>query len=189
MLEEDRIAADRWIEDPDPDKPLKREQQDRDRDHRCAEDHHKADRIHSPYEQRQSEPCHPRCTHRVNRDDKVQSRQDRRKSIYKDPQTDGHDVRIRKRRTVRRVKRPTSVDAALQESVDRECSTDPINIEAQQIDPRQRKVLCSDHYREQEIAENGGYGWNEEKEDHQHAVLGKDLVVRAAFQQIARRRQ
>ena len=51
MLEQDRVAADRRIENSDMRDTFKRQQQDRDRDDRRAEDHHEAGRVMCPNEQ------------------------------------------------------------------------------------------------------------------------------------------
>ena len=57
-----------------------RDQQERDRDHRRAEHHDQAGRVHRPDEQRQAEPGHARRAHPVDRDDEVEAGQDRREA-------------------------------------------------------------------------------------------------------------
>ena len=71
MLEQNRIATRRRIEDADVRQPLQRNQKDRDRDNRRAKNHDQARRIVCPHKQGQPEPGHPRRAHRVNRDDEI----------------------------------------------------------------------------------------------------------------------
>src|SRR5687768_9501539 len=73
VLEQNRVAAYGWIEDADPDEPLDREHEYRDRDHRRTEDHHKARSVLCPNEQRQPKPRHPGSTHGVHGDDEVKA--------------------------------------------------------------------------------------------------------------------
>ena len=65
----------------------------RDGDDRRAEDHNQAGRVMGPDEQRQPEPGHPRRAHRVDRDDEVQTGQDRRETSDENADDRGHDVR------------------------------------------------------------------------------------------------
>ena len=77
VLEEHRIAALRRIEDAEVEDPLGRDQQQRDRDDRRAQDLDDAGGVVRPAEQRQPEPGHPGRAHRVDRHDEVQPREDR----------------------------------------------------------------------------------------------------------------
>src|SRR6185503_16391769 len=92
VLEQDRIATDGWIENADMYKAFDREEKNRDRDNGRSQYHHQAGRILCPNKQRQAEPGHPWCTHRVNGDDKIQTCKNGRKSIDKDPEADRHHV-------------------------------------------------------------------------------------------------
>ena len=58
VLEEDRVAAERRVEDAEVQHALGRDQQHRDRDDRRAEDHDQAGRVVRPDEERQAEPGH-----------------------------------------------------------------------------------------------------------------------------------
>ena len=94
VLEKDRVATDGRIKNTNMRDAFDRKQQHRDRDDRRAEDHHETRRVMRPDKQRHSKPRHTRGPHRVNRDDKIQARQDRRKSIDKDTEPDRHYIRV-----------------------------------------------------------------------------------------------
>ena len=59
---------------------LGRDQQQRDRDDRRAENHDEARRVLRPHEERQPEPRHARRAHAVDGDDEVEAREDRREA-------------------------------------------------------------------------------------------------------------
>ena len=142
-----------------------------------------------PHEQRQPEPCESRRAHRVDRDDEVQAGQDRREPRDEDAERRRHDVRVRRGRAVRRVERPTGVDAAAERGVQREEAPQDVDVPTEQIDSREREVLRADHDRDQEIAEHGRDRRDQKEEDHHHAVHGEHLVVGFRRQQVARRRE
>ncbi len=168
---------------------LKRQQQDGDRDHRRAEDHDQAGRVVRPEEERHAKPRHARRAHRVNRDDEIQSGQDRRETVDEDSQAGRYDVRVRESRTVRRVERPAGIDAAGEQRVNRDHSAEQIDVPAQKIDSRKSEILRSDHHRDEEVPQRRRYRRDEEEKDHDDAVLGKDLVVSGRLQEIALRSQ
>ena len=153
VLEENRIAAERGIEDPQVQHPLGRHQQHRDRDDRRAEDHDQAGRVVRPHEQRQAEPGQPRRAHPVDRDDEVEAGQDRREAGDEHAERGGDDVAVRRRGAVGRVERPAGVDAAAQGRDQREHAAEHVDVPAQQVDAREREILRPDHDRDQEVAE------------------------------------
>ena len=75
MLEQNRIATGRRIENAYVRQALEGHQQNRDCDHRRAQNHDQAGRVMRPDKQRQAKPGHSRRAHRVNRDDEVQARE------------------------------------------------------------------------------------------------------------------
>ena len=74
------VAADLRVEDREPERPLRHDEHDRDRDDRRAEDHHQARRVLRPDEQRQPEPRQARRPHPVDGDDEVEARENRREA-------------------------------------------------------------------------------------------------------------
>ena len=96
VLEQDRVAAVRRVEDPDVQRPLQRHGHQRDRQHRGAEHVDQAGRVHRPDEQRQAEPGQPRRPHRVDRDDEVQPGQDRGEPDDEDADGGHHHVAVRR---------------------------------------------------------------------------------------------
>ena len=86
MLEQQRIAADCRIEDADVEDALEAQQEQRDRDHRRAQNEDEAGGVHRPDEERQAEPRHSRRSHLVNRDDEIQAGEDRREAGDEDAQ-------------------------------------------------------------------------------------------------------
>src|SRR5258708_4077697 len=119
VLEQDRVAAYRRIENANVADSLESKKQDRDRDNRGAQNHYETNGVMGPDKQGKAEPGHSRGTHRVDRNDKIEPGQNRRKSVDKYAEAHGHDISIRKSRAVRSVKRPTGIDAALHQGVSR----------------------------------------------------------------------
>ena len=111
------------------------------------------------------------------------------KPVMKMPSAAVHDVRVRRRRAVRRVERPAGVDAAADRRDERERAAEDVDVPAQEVDAREREVLRADHDRDEEVAEHGRDRRDQEEEDHHHAVHGEHLVVGLGVQQVARRRE
>ena len=189
VLEQDRVAAERRIEDAHVEEAFGRDEEHGDRDHRRAQDHDQAGRVQRPHEERQPEPGQPRRPHPVHGDDEVQSGQDRREPGDEDAERGGDDVAVRRRRAVWRVERPARVDSAAERRNQREEPAEHIDVPAQEVDPREGEVLRPDHDRDEEIAEHGRDRRDQEEEHHHDAVHGEELVVRVGRHQVARRRQ
>jgi len=64
-----------------------------------------------------------------------------------------------------------------------------VEVPAQQIDARERKVFGAYHQGHQEIPQYGGNRRNQEKEHHYLAVHSEKLVVSIGLHQVASRRQ
>ena len=73
VLEQDRIAAQGWIEDSDVQAAFGRYQQNRDGDDRSSQDEDDTGGILRPHKERQSEPREAWRTHPVNRDQEIDS--------------------------------------------------------------------------------------------------------------------
>ena len=78
VLEQQRIAAERRVEDADAEQPLDRDQDQRDRQHRRRQHEDQRGRVVRPDEERQPEPGHARRPQLVDGDDEVQPGEDRR---------------------------------------------------------------------------------------------------------------
>ena len=52
-----------------------------------------------------------------------------------------------------------------------------VDVEAQQVDARERDVLRADHDRQEEVAERGGDAGDDEEEHHHRAVQREEPVV------------
>ena len=189
VLEEHRVAAERRIEDPHVQHAFRRDEEDRDRDDRCSQDHDQARRVVRPHEERKPEPRQPRRAHPVHGDDEVQPREDRREAGDEHAERSHDDVRVGGRRAVRRVERPARVHPAAQRRRERERAAQNVDVPAEQVDSRKRQILRPDHDREQEVPERGGDRRNQEEEDHHHAVHGEHLVVALGGEEIPRGRQ
>src|SRR5437899_996891 len=66
---------------------------------------------------------------------------------------------------VRRVKRPASVYAAMDQRPKRQRATCDKNVPAHQVQLRKRDIACADHHRQNKIAEYRWDGWNEKERD------------------------
>ncbi len=187
VLVENRIAAQRRVEDPHAQQTLDRHQEDRDRDDRRAENHDQARRVVRPHEQRQPEPGQPRRPHLVDGDDEVQAGEDRREADDEHADRRQRDSGIRVRAAVGRVERPARVHAAGEDRGQREQATERVDVPAREVQAREGEVLRADHERQQEVAEHRRDRRDQEEEDHHDAVHGEHAVVGLGAHQIARR--
>ena len=112
VLEQDRVAAAVRVEEAEVEDALERHQQDRDRDHRRAQDLDDRGRVVRPHEQRQPEPGEPRRPHLVDRDDEVEPGQDRGEAGDEDADRRDLDVALGEDRAVGRVEGPAGVEPA-----------------------------------------------------------------------------
>src|SRR5688572_3437359 len=94
VLKQNGIAAQRGIEDAYARNALKRQQQDRDSDYGRAQNHDQAGGIVRPEKEWHAKPLHARRSHRVNRDDEIQSGEDGRKTVDKNSEAGGYDIRV-----------------------------------------------------------------------------------------------
>jgi hypothetical protein len=80
VLEQQRVAAQRRVEDPDLEQALDGDQHQRHRQDRRRQHQDQRGRVVGPHEQRQAEPAHAGRAHGVHGDDEIQARQDRREA-------------------------------------------------------------------------------------------------------------
>ena len=189
VLEQQRVAAARGIEDAEVQGAFEDHQHQRDRDHRRPQHLDDAGGVVRPDEQRQRDPGHARGAHAVDGDDEIQSGQDRGESRDEDGQPGLDHLGVAEGGAEGRVEGPARVHAAGQHAVQHQDAGDDVQIPAQQIDAREGQVLGADHQRDQEIAQHGGDGWDQEEEHHHLAVHGEELVVGVGLHQVARRSQ
>src|SRR5262245_17400607 len=187
MLKENGITPEGRVEYANPRDALKREEKNCDRNHGRSQNHHQTSCVKRPNEQRQSEPCHSGCSHRMNSYDEVQASEYRRETVDEDAQSGGNHVRIRKGRTERSIESPTCINSAGEQCIDRNQPTSHVDVPAQQIDPRKSEILCTNHHRDNEVSKCCGDRRNQKEENHQDSVLRKDLVVGSRVKEIALR--
>ena len=94
-----------------------------------------------------------------------------------DRQQQGRQGRRRLLR-VGRVERPAGVRAAGDHPAQREDRARQVEVEAEEVQPRERHVLGAEHDRHQEVPHARRDRRDEEQEDHDHPVEGEDAVVR-----------
>ena len=101
-----------------------------------------------PHKQRKAVPCESRSTHRVNRDDKIQARENRREARNEYTQG-GHDhVCVRIRGAKRSIERPACIDTTLHYRRKRNNAAHDVEIPTQQVDPRKSEIPGSNHHRD-----------------------------------------
>ena len=147
-----------------------------------------AGRVGGPQEQRHAEPGHAGRAHAVDRDDEVEPGEDRREPGDEDAERRRDHVGGRRHRAERRVERPTGVDAAGDQRVQREQAAEDVDVPARQVQLGERQILGADHDRHQEVAEHGRDDGNQEEEHHHHAVHREELVVGLVRHEVAGRR-
>ena len=176
VLEQHRVTAEGRVEDADAEQTLHHQQHHRDADHRRGEHLHDGGRVDGPQEERHPVPGHARRPHLVDRDDEVEARQDRREAHHERPQRHRDDRRPSVL-GVGRVERPARVHAARRDRVERDQRARRVDVEAQQVQPRERHVLRADHDGQQEVAHRRRDRRDDEQEHHDEPVHGEHPVV------------
>ena len=106
MLEQDRIATQRGVENTDAEHALERHEKQRNRKHRRGQHQDQARRVKGPDKQRQPEPSQTGRSHFVDCDDEVQPGGDRCEPCNEDSRRHGNDGAVRIGAAVGRIKRP-----------------------------------------------------------------------------------
>src|SRR5882762_7684150 len=177
VLEENGVAAKLRIEEAEVKHALHTGEQQSDGDHGRAEDEDDAGGVLRPDEERKAEPGHARRTHGVHGDDEIQTGENGGEAVDEDAEDGGSDGRIGIDAAERRVEGPASIQAAGGKGIKDEATTDQVNVPAQKIDLGKGQILGANHDGQKEITQDGGDGWDQEEEDHGHAVHGEELVV------------
>src|SRR5208337_4565340 len=68
---------------------------------------------------------------------------------------------------------------------EREGGADNVDVPAQQVDLGEGQIFRADHQGDKEIPQYGRNGWNQEEEDHGHAVHREHAVVGVRAEQVA----
>ena len=146
VLEQDRVAAKRRVEDADLPGTLDHQQHHRDSNNRSGQHLNQRGGINAPHEQRHVEPAHTRRAKLMHGGDEVDAGEDGREA----ERENGHRHQAYGavgRCAVWRVKGPARVDGAEVDRRYRHRGARQIDIEAQQIQPGERHVLRSQHQR------------------------------------------
>src|SRR5882672_1622160 len=177
VLEENRVAAELRIEEAEVKHALHASEQQSDGNYGCAEDENDAGGVLRPDEERQAEPGHARRAHGVDGDDEIQAGENGREAVDENAEDGGGDGGIGIDAAERRVKGPASIQAAGGKGIEDEAATDQVNVPAQKIYLGKGQILGANHDGQKEITQDGRDGWDQEEEDHGHAVHGEELVV------------
>ncbi len=185
VLEQQRIAAQRRVEDADAEDALDHFEGQRHRQHGNGEQEDEAGGIDGPDEDRQPPPRQARRAQAVDGDDEVQAGEDRGKAG--DHDADEHEVHVAVGgcASVRRVERPAGIDAAEQHAEQRPARRRTEQVPARQVDARKREVLGTDHQRQAEVAQHGRHHRHEEEKHHDDAVQREQPVVGVGVDQAA----
>ncbi len=189
MLEEERIATLGGIEDADADGALEHDQNQRDGQNRCAQNHQNRSRVVRPDEQGQTEPGHSRATHAVNGHDEVQAGEDGTEPGDEDAHRGRDHVRIQVVGAERGGEGPAGIDAAVQQGKDQEARAGDVQVPAQQVDLGKGQIFGPNHDGDDEVPNRRRHRGHQEEEDHDHAVHGEELVVSIGGNQIGQGRQ
>ena len=177
------------IEDADAEGALKRDQHQRDGQHRRAEHHEEGGRIVRPDEERQAEPGHAWRAHAVRRDDEVQPGKDGTETGDEDAHRCGDDMGVQVVRAERRGEGPAGIDATQNQRGDGEDAGHDIQVPAQQVHLGEGEIAGAHHDGQYEIPDGRRDGRHQEQEDHDDAVHGEQLVVGVRGNQVRHRRQ
>ena len=189
VLEEDRVAAARRIENAELEHAFHEQQHNGHGQHRGAQDLNQAGGVVGPDEQRHAEPGHARRAHAVYGDDEVQSGEDGGEAGDEDAQRGRDHPAVGVGGGVGRVEGPPGVHAARDHGEERERSARHQQVPAQQVNAGEGQVARADHDRQEEIAKHRGNGRDQEEEDHHDRVHGEQLVIGIARDQVALRRK
>ena len=189
VLEEQWIAAADGIENSELEDPFEHHEQQRDRQHRRAQQLDDAGSVVRPDEQRQSRPGHSWRTHTVNCYHKIQSGQNGGESRDEDGDSGFYNAGVTESCAEGRVEGPAGIDTADHHGVQHDDAGDHEEVPTQQIDPGEGQVFGANHQWHQKVSQHGGDRRDQEEEDHHLAVLGEELVVRICLDEITRRSQ
>jgi hypothetical protein len=113
----------------------------------------------------------------VNGDDEIKPGKNRRKSSDKHAERRGNHRSMGKAAAIGCVERPAGVNSAGNHGVEREDGADDVDVPAEKIEAWKCQVPRADHHGHKKIPERGRDGRHQEKENHDDAVHGEQLVV------------
>lgn len=177
VLVQDGIAAHCRIKDPDTKGSFKDQKQQGDGQHGSCEDLDERSGVKCPQEQGHPRPSHPRRTHLVDGNNKVDARQDGGKA--KDESAEGRgDHSGIGGGTVGRVERPACIQTTGNKGVKEEHCAENIDIKAKEVEAREGNIFCAEHQGQEEVSKGRRDRRDQEQEDHDRAVQGEQLVVK-----------
>ena len=188
VLEQQRIAALRRIEDADAEHPVGDNQQQRGGQHRSRQHHHQTGGVERPHEDRQPEPGLSRRAQLVRGDDEVDAGHDRRKADDEHARRGEAHMRVAEHGRERRVEGPAGVDAAGDHGIEGRQRPGHEYVPAREVEPRESQVLGPQHQRQQEIAQRRRDRRDQEEPHHDDAVHGEELVVGVVANEVGGRR-
>src|SRR5260370_33994067 len=130
MLEENRIAAERRIEETEMEDAFQSNERKGDGDHGSCENEDDTGAIEGPDKKRQAEPSQARSAHGVDSDYKVEAGKDRRKSVDKNADNSGCNGGIRINTAEWCVKGPASIQTSCREGVQHKAAPDDVQAPA-----------------------------------------------------------
>ena len=155
---------------------VNRHQRDREPQHRRGQHLDDARSVNGPHEERHLHPPEPFGAHRVDGDDEVQSGENRRPADDEEANQRRH-YGGRALHAVGSVKSPAGVEAAGLHGKENDDGADEVEVEACDIEARERDVLGPDHDGNEKVAECPRNGRNHEEEHHDDAVHGEQSIV------------
>ena len=189
VLEDDRVAAPRGVEQPQPEEPLGHHHQERGGERGRAQHDDDRGRVERPDEERQPPPAEPRRPLRVDGDDEVEARRDGAEPRHEDAHRGERHVGVRVERRIGRVEGPAGIDPARQQRGEDEHPARDGQVPAQEVEPREGHVARADGQRQDEVAERGRDRGDEEEPHHDHAVQREELVVGVRRHDVGPRRE
>ena len=113
----------------------------------------------------------------MNRDDEVQTREDRTEAEHKHAHHDRNDASRFSGCAVGGIESPSRIEATREQCIHREeCAGDP-EVVAEEIQARERNVLRAEHDRKHKVSKRTWNARDDDQENHDRAVQRERLVV------------
>ncbi len=179
MLEENRVAAPRGVEEARPEIAVREQHRDRAREHRQREKHQKGRHENRPDEQRHAMQRHSRRAHVEDRRDQVHGPDDGRRArqVNREYGEVNRGVRLADagERRIQRPARPSARSDEQGQNQQHEAGKE--KPEAEIVDAREGHVRRADHQRDKVVPEAAEHRRNDDEEHHQQPVPGDEHVV------------
>ncbi len=177
MLEQQRIAADGGVEQPDMKQIFQHQQDQQHGQHRGRQQQDQAGGVERPQEQRQPVPGQARRPQPVDGDHEIEARRDRGKTRNEDTDRHRHQMAVAEGGRKRRIEGPAGIDPARHHAVERHQSADHEQIPAHQIEAGKGQVARPDHQRHDEITHRHRDRRHQEEPHHDDAMHGHHAVI------------